>query len=349
MLQRLLPATVIVEVVLVLAVFGAVAVLTQTSTAKGEIAQEQAARAPSTDFTDTRTADDLQLGIEIQPNQVGINQYTLTVRNADGSPASTVTQARLRFSYVDPTQPDVQQPTAELILRAGINAGEFEGQGSYFTQAGSWQVEAGIRRSDADDVSRTFSVPVSPSQTIGREDDGGPFALPFNNATLQWNHVVGALLAALGVLALLYREQFRGLARQGYRTAVTAATALILAGGVLWFGVDTHQAVADPSAGNPVAPTTQSIEAGRNLFQQNCVVCHGAEGRGDGPQAESLDPPPVDIRQHLPLHIDPQFFAFIADGVGGTAMPAWRDQFSDEDIWNLINFMRSEFQSTDTQ
>ena len=78
MLQRLLPATVIVEVVLVLVVFGAVAVLTQTSTAKGELAQEQAARAASTDFTDTRTADDLQLGIEIRPNQVGINQYTLT-------------------------------------------------------------------------------------------------------------------------------------------------------------------------------------------------------------------------------------------------------------------------------
>jgi len=28
-------------------------------------------------------------------------------------------------------------------------------------------------------------------------------------------------------------------------------------------------------------------------------------------------------------------------GIGGTAMPAWRDQLSDEDIWNLINYLRT--------
>jgi hypothetical protein len=30
-------------------------------------------------------------------------------------------------------------------------------------------------------------------------------------------------------------------------------------------------------------------------------------------------------------------------------MPAWEDTLSETDIWNLINFMRAEFQVTDTQ
>jgi len=337
-LQRALPITIAAEVVLVVAVFASVGVLTQTSTAKGEIAQQEAIEAASTEFVDVKDAGDLQLGIEIQPNKVGINRYALTVRNPDGSPATDVTQARFRFTYTDPTRPDVEQPTAELLLRATTNPGVYEGQGSYFTQVGSWQAEAGIRRAGKDDVARTFVVSVAPSQSASKKA-GGPFALPFDSFT--WNIVLGALLAVSGVMLLLYREQFRALAGQGYRIGVTVATALILGGAVLWFGVHPHKTVANPSAGNPVKATADSIENGRLLFQQNCIVCHGAEGRGDGPQAASLDPSPADIRQHLPYHPDPQFFAMIARGISGTAMPAFRDQFSDEEIWNLINFMRT--------
>lgn len=345
-LQRALPITIAIEIMLVVAVFASVAVLTQTSTAKGEIAQKEAAKQASTEFTDVQVAGDLQLGLEIQPNRVGINRYTLTIRNQDGSPSATVTQARLRFTYVNPSQPDVVQPTAELLMRASINPGEFEGQGAYFTQPGTWQVDANVRRSDADDVSRIFVVSASPSETAAG-DSGGQYALPFDS--LQWNNVVGALLVILGVLLLLYRGQLRPLAPEAYRVGVTVAMALIVGGAALWFAIDKHAAVADPSAGNPVAATEDSIGAGRALFQQNCVVCHGPEGRGDGPQAAELNPRPADLRQHLPLHTDPQFFAFISNGVAGTAMPAWREQFSETEIWNIINFLRSEFQNVDEQ
>jgi copper transport protein len=338
-LQRMLPITIAVELVVVVAVFASVAVLTQTSTAKGEIAQKEAAAAASTEFTDVKDAAELQIGIEIQPNRVGINRYTLIVRNAAGSPATNVTQARLRFSYTDPTQPDVRPAVAELILRPSTTPGEFEGQGAYFTQPGSWLVEAGLRRSGADDVARAFSVPVSPSQTSSSDDDGGAFALPFE--TLGWNEVVGVLLALAGMLVLIYREQIQSKGTRHYRVNVTAATAMILAGAVLWFGVDSHQTSGDPSAGNPVDATDESVAAGKMLFQQNCVVCHGPEGRGDGPQAASLDPSPTDFRLHLPLHTDPQFFAFIANGYPGSAMPAWRDDFSDEEIWNIVNYLRT--------
>lgn len=36
-------------------------------------------------------------------------------------------------------------------------------------------------------------------------------------------------------------------------------------------------------------------EEGRRLFVENCALCHGPSGRGDGPVAEGLKPPPADL------------------------------------------------------
>jgi len=41
---------------------------------------------------------------------------------------------------------------------------------------------------------------------------------------------------------------------------------------------------------NPIAATHASIERGHKLFQANCVSCHGAQGKGDGPAAAALTP-----------------------------------------------------------
>jgi mono/diheme cytochrome c family protein len=152
-----------------------------------------------------------------------------------------------------------------------------------------------------------------------------------------------------GVLVILYRRQLRWLPAAALKGATGGAVAAMIAGGVLAFGVDTHGAPADPSAGNPVEPTQASVARGMELFQQNCVTCHGVDGRGDGPTAPSLNPAPSDFRLHVPYHTDVELFKFIADGYPGTAMPAWRDEFSEEDIWNLVNFLRANFTEAPTE
>ena len=87
----------------------------------------------------------------------------------------------------------------------------------------------------------------------------------------------------------------------------------------------------------------------RQSARTTCLACHGIDGRGDGPNAASLDPAPSDFRLHVPLHTDPQFYAFIANGYPGSAMPAWKEQLSPDDIWNLVNFLRSAFTDAPTQ
>jgi mono/diheme cytochrome c family protein len=98
-----------------------------------------------------------------------------------------------------------------------------------------------------------------------------------------------------------------------------------------------------------VKPTQESVAAGATLFQQNCVVCHGAEGRGDGPGAAQLNPPPADFRLHMPYHTDGQFWGFIANGYPQSAMPAYKGTLSDTDMWNLVNYLRASFSSGASQ
>ena len=337
-LQRVLPRTIAVEIVLIVAVFGIVGVLSQTSTAKGQVAAEKAAQNVAVKFSQTATTGGIKLTLEVSPNRVGLNQYNLTILNADGSPSTTVTQARLRFNY-----DEVQNAVApsEIILTRFAD-GDYRGAGAYFSQPGNWRVEANIRRSDADDATQLFVLPVARAAATAQTGQGGAFELPFT--VFGWNQVAGALLALAGGVIVLYRRQLRWLQQPGYRAGMAIATALMLAGAVLVFGVHTHDTAAvNPGAGNPVRATADSVARGKMLFQQNCIQCHGIDGRGDGPEAASLSPAPTDFRQHMPLHTDPQFKNFIAEGYPGSAMPKFKDAFSDDDMWNLVNYLRSAF------
>ncbi len=340
-LRAWLPRTIVIEIAFVIAVFAAVSVLTQTSTARGEIAADRAETAAAARFEQTAESGGVNLTLSVSPNRVGLNRYELFVETISGEPVDTVTLARLRFSYDDPNT--ALSPSETTLNRFG--PGDYRGGGAYFTQPGNWRVTASVRRSNGDDVSAIFVLPVlDPPQDLA---DGGPFALPFD--TFQWNEVAGAFLALVGVTAVLYRRQLAWLPDYGRRTGLTAALVLLVSGGVLAFGVDTHSSAIDARAGNPIDATTESVAAGKALFQQNCIVCHGVDGRGDGPAAADLNPAPTDFRLHTPLHPDTSFFAFIANGYPGSAMPAFKDQFSDEEIWNLVNFLRASFSEAPTQ
>jgi len=337
-----LPRTIVLEIALIVAVFASVGVLTQTTNASSEIAAERAREQASAVYEQTFEQDGLRMALAIRPNLVGRNEYEVEVTDLNGQPVETITQVRLRFQY-DAAAGTL--PQSELILNE-FDPGVHRGEGAFFSQPGNWRLELGIRRSDADDVNRTVIITVRPPVEL-ETGQGGAFELPFTSFT--WNEVAGALLILLGVLALIYRKPLRGLPGRAHTGVMASAVVAMIAGGVLAFGVDQHGEATDPSAGNPVEPTEASIARGRVLFEQNCVVCHGVDGRGDGPQAADLNPAPSDFRLHVPFHTDVELYRFIADGYPGTAMPAWRDDFSEEDIWNLVNFLRANFSEAPTQ
>ena len=343
-LQRWLPRAVIVETALIVAIFAAVGVLSQSATARGEVAQNAAKTAQAAKFNQTaKTKDGLQITLNVSPNQVGINQFDLTLQHADGTPLTTITQARLRFTYDE--IPGVVAPSEVVLTR--FADGEYRSAGAYFTQPGNWRVEAGLRRSDGDDITQPFVLPVARASATSGSKKPGIYDLPFS--VFSWNEVAGALVAIFGFAIIAYRKQLRWLEQPGYRVMMAAASLLLLSGAVLAFGVTTHRADGNQRAGNPVPPTSQSVARGKELFQQNCIICHGIDGRGDGPQAAQLSPQPSDFRLHTPLHTDPQFYAFIANGYPASAMPQFKTAFSEADIWNLVNYLRSAFTESPTQ
>jgi high-affinity iron transporter len=81
--------------------------------------------------------------------------------------------------------------------------------------------------------------------------------------------------------------------------------------------------------GNP------SLARGAQVYQANCAGCHGITGRGDGPLATGLTPPPANLsdpvvlRSRSPL----DFYHRISIGVAGTSMPAYEGRLSEEDRW----------------
>ena len=88
-----------------------------------------------------------------------------------------------------------------------------------------------------------------------------------------------------------------------------------------------------------------SLENGRILYMNNCKVCHGIQGKGDGPIATQLDPKPAVLA-------DPQLtgddfskpydnFQIINVGIANTAMVGWADQFSEKELWDVTYFIRT--------
>jgi len=98
---------------------------------------------------------------------------------------------------------------------------------------------------------------------------------------------------------------------------------------------------------NPLATTRSVVKEGSMLYQQQCAVCHGAEGMGDGEAANSLNPSPALLAYMVqrPQSVDEYLMWTVSEGgkAFGTPMPAFKDMLSEEDIWKIVTFMRAGF------
>ncbi len=86
-----------------------------------------------------------------------------------------------------------------------------------------------------------------------------------------------------------------------------------------------------------------NLAKGKALYAQNCALCHGQNGKGDGPAGRSLDPIPSNFHDiDLMLNVSPyQAYSSIRLGVPGTAMVSFSGQFSDEEMWDLAFYIKS--------
>jgi mono/diheme cytochrome c family protein len=91
---------------------------------------------------------------------------------------------------------------------------------------------------------------------------------------------------------------------------------------------------------NPIAVSDASTAAGQALYVKTCAACHGKTGLGDGPKAKSLKTAPGDfLKAESQNQTDGEHFYKTKTGRGD--MPKYEGKMSDDDIWNVVNYMRS--------
>jgi putative copper resistance protein D len=119
------------------------------------------------------------------------------------------------------------------------------------------------------------------------------------------------------------------------------AVVLLATGGamaLMTFSVDAYPTTYQ----RPTVPyTVTSIVGGAAVYAERCAVCHGRAGGGDGPAAARLPRPPADLRApHTGQHTAGDLFWWVSHGIARGGMPGFADALSDEQRWDVINYVR---------
>ncbi|HEY9091542.1 FTR1 family protein [Parasphingorhabdus sp.] len=93
----------------------------------------------------------------------------------------------------------------------------------------------------------------------------------------------------------------------------------------------------------PLAPhNAPDLQNGARLYAQNCASCHGLSGNGQGPDAQGLDPAPIDFTDAERARQRSLFglYQVIGQGLDGTAMQSFSD-LPAQDRWDLAAYTGS--------
>jgi mono/diheme cytochrome c family protein len=124
-----------------------------------------------------------------------------------------------------------------------------------------------------------------------------------------------------------------------FAVLVLAALALAACGGGA--AVATPAPVPAEYAGVTSPLGADAAAAGAEVFNTNCASCHGPQGHGDGPAGAALDPTPKNLPELMPLVGDDFLYWRINTGKEGTSMVAWKGVLTDEQIWQVIAYVRT--------
>ena len=130
------------------------------------------------------------------------------------------------------------------------------------------------------------------------------------------------------------------------RLSIPFITGVIVACVVL-IGVSVHAHGGGNAAAkalkNPVAPSPASVTAGAAAYKKYCSFCHGAGAKGDGRLAPRGSMP-ADLTDATWDHgsTDGEIFTVVANGVADNpTMVGFKGKMPDQDIWHIVNFLRS--------
>ncbi len=319
----LLRSTVRFEFVLAVAIIAAVGVMTSLSPS-----QQIGVSVSPGPLTLQGMAGSLPVSFGLSPGRPGSNSYVVDVRDASGQSATNIERVALRFTFLDS-----DLGVSETVLQK-IKDGRFEGASSDLAVAGRWQTEVVVRQTGQGDDRASFTYDVTPT---GARVGGQP---PIQLSFLFW---AGLALGLGGIAAVGRGLWLRTWDLRRASVVAMCGVGLVGSGGYI-AGRDVLQA-RDVAAVQLLAQshpaTPQSVANGAIIYRQNCATCHGVNARGNGPLAPTMNPRPADLIVHVPLHPDSDLYGWIAGGFPGSAMPAFKDKLTDQERWDVLNYLKS--------
>ena len=93
---------------------------------------------------------------------------------------------------------------------------------------------------------------------------------------------------------------------------------------------------------NPLPLTPRTLAEGQALFQTYCAVCHGETGRGNGPLAGKIPPPPSYISERVMAFAPGRIFHVIT--AGSKKMPSYAGQLSAGERWKVVSYVHAVLQ-----
>ncbi len=98
---------------------------------------------------------------------------------------------------------------------------------------------------------------------------------------------------------------------------------------------------------NRSAFAQNNTSAGKELFKSNCSPCHGESGKGDGPGGQVLPVKPANLGERIAENSYSDQYLVDVIGKGGASvgksnfMPAWSGALSDQQIRQIVSFLRT--------
>ena len=199
----------------------AVAALVQTQPPVKTTAITTSANLP---FISHFQADDLEIHVQVTPNQVGSNHFKVFLSHEDGSPIGEVQLVRLLFNYQDS---EIGQSSVDLKQQ---DENVFGIEGAYLNQPGTWKLSIYVRRRGLDDMIADVGLLNLPAPVAQK-------AAPFKNPAA--NTPIGELLAGtmmiLGFELYRWRQSLKHAQPDLYSTSMMIALILFFIGVILLF------------------------------------------------------------------------------------------------------------------
>ena len=94
---------------------------------------------------------------------------------------------------------------------------------------------------------------------------------------------------------------------------------------------------------NPIPADNVSLQRGKPLYDDNCQMCHGDTGKGDGPMADTLTKHPGNLsaKERMDKLTDGELFWRVS--AGDAVMPSFEKDkpLTEQQRWDIINYIRT--------